>query len=132
MVAPFKPAWEVRHRWAMSRHLALAVTAILALTVASCGVDGESSSSEPAAATTEVVVTEPAVTEPAVTEPVVTELATTDAPDSTEPASSEPDEPRVAGIEVDDDPVCQAFSRVFGVGGRGIHRRGTRCTCGIG
>jgi len=114
MVAPFRPAWEVRYRWAMSRHLALAVMAILALTVASCGGDGESSSSEPAAVvTTEVVVTEPAVTEPPVTEPAVIEPATTDAPDSTEPASSEPDEPLVAGIEVDDDPVCQAFSRVF-------------------
>jgi len=102
----------------MSRQLALAVTAILALTVASsCGGDGESSSSEPAAAaTTEVVVTEPAVTEPAVTEPAVTEPVTTDAPDSTEPASSEPDEPLVAGIEVDDDPVCQAVRRLTAAG----------------
>jgi len=70
----------------MSRHLALAVTAILALTVVSCGGDGESSSSEP---------------------------ATTDAPDSSEPASSEPDVPPVGGMEVDDDPVCQAFSRLL-------------------
>jgi len=120
MVAPFSPAWEVRYRWAMSGQIALAVTAILALTVASsCGGDGESSSSEPAAvATTEVVVTEPAVTEPAVTEPAVTEPAvtepaTTDAPDSSEPASSEPDVPPVGGMEVDDDPVCQAFSRLL-------------------
>ena len=62
-----------------------------------------------AAATTEAVVTEPAVTEPAVNEPVVTEPATTDALDSTEPA---PSEPPVAGVEVDDDPVCQALRRV--------------------
>ena len=70
----------------MSRCLALTVTAILALTVASCGGDDESSSSEP---------------------------ATTDAPDSTEPASSEPDDALVGGIEVDDDPVCQAFGRLY-------------------
>jgi len=98
----------------MPRPLALTVTAILSLTVASCGGDSESSSSEPAAAaTTEVVVTEPAVTEPAVTEPAVTEPATTDAPDSNEPAPSEPDVPPVGGIEVDDDPVCQALRRVY-------------------
>ena len=114
MVAPFRPAWEVGYSSAMSRLVGLAVTAIFALTVASCGGDGESSSSEPAVvATTEVVVTEPAVTEPPVTEPVVTEPATTDAPDSTEPASSEPDVPPVGGIEVDDDPVCQALRRVY-------------------
>jgi len=116
MVAPFRPAREVRYRWAMSRHLGLTVTAIFALTVAGCGGDGDgdSSSSEPAAAaTTEVVVTEPAVTEPAVTEPAVTEPATTDAPDSSEPASSEPDVPPVGGMEADDDPVCQAFSRLL-------------------
>jgi len=98
----------------MSRLVGLTVTAIFALTVVSCGGDGDSSSSEPAAAaTTEVVVTEPAVSEPAVTEPAVTEPLTTDAPDSTEPASSEPDVPPVGGIEVDDDPVCQALRRVY-------------------
>jgi len=98
----------------MSRLVALTLTALLALTVASCGGGGESSSSEPAsAATTEAVVTEPAVTESAVTEAVVTEPATTDAPASTEPAISEPDEALVEGAEVDDDPVCQALRRVY-------------------
>jgi len=114
MVAPFRPAWEVGYSSAMSRRVALTVTAILALTVVGCGGDSESSSSEPAAAaTTDVPVTEPAVTEPAVTELAVTEPATTDAPDSTEPASSEPDVAPVGGIEVDDDPVCEAFSRLY-------------------
>lgn len=87
---------------------------MLALSTVGCGSDSESSSSEPSEApTTQATVTDPAVTEPAVTEPPVTEPATTDASDSTEPASTEPDEPPVGGIEIDDDPVCQAFGRVF-------------------
>lgn len=103
----------------MSRLVGLTVTTLLALTTAGCGSDSESSSSEPTGATTtepavtEPAVTEPGVNEPVVTEPAVTEPATTDGPDSTEPASSELDASPAAGIEVDDDPVCQAFSRLF-------------------
>ncbi|CAN5485050.1 hypothetical protein BH10ACT2_BH10ACT2_12550 [soil metagenome] len=84
----------------MTRYFAPLFAVMLAVSTAGCGSDSESSSSEP---TTQATATVPSVTEP----------ATTAASDSTAPSSSEPDEPPVAGIEVDDDPVCQALARVY-------------------
>ncbi|HYN31292.1 MAG TPA: hypothetical protein VES40_01600 [Ilumatobacteraceae bacterium] len=96
----------------MTSPLALLLLPIIALAAVGCGSDGESVSSEPVeAATTQPATTEPATTEPATTEPATTEPAATD---STGPASTEAEAPLAGGIEVDDDPVCQAFARLIG------------------
>lgn len=90
----------------MYRRVALLIVPMLALVAVGCGSDDASTSSGPAdTASTQTAVTGPAVTEPAVTEPVTTERS-----DSTEPMSTEE---ATVGIEVDDNPVCQAFARIF-------------------
>lgn len=100
----------------MNRCAALLMVPMLALVAVGCGSDDASTSSGPAdVATTQPEVTEPPVTEPvdtepAVTEPAVTEPMTTERSDSSEPMSTDA---ATLGIEVDDDPVCQAFARLF-------------------
>jgi hypothetical protein len=90
----------------MHRGVALLIVPMLALVAVGCGSDEASTSSGPA----DTASTQTAVTGPAVTEPVATEPVTTERSDSTDPVSTEA---APVGIEVDDDPVCQAFARVF-------------------
>ncbi len=83
----------------MIRYGAPILAALLALSTASCG--SENSSSGPAVTSTASV----AVTEAATTEPVTTQPS--------EPAATDPTESPTGRIEIDDDPLCQAFARVY-------------------